>query len=274
MSAPWADLVIVSYQSRRFLEKCLQSIERNTEYPHQIWVVDNASTDGARRLKSRFSRVHWIWNLTNIGYGCACNQGAAYGTGDYIIFLNCDTEVTSGWLTPLIQRLQSHPKNAWVGPKLLTPDGRIFGAGVIGTNAQPVIRGWMARDDSKRFDYPLECISLCGACMGTKRALIAELGLFDPAFFHYFEETDLCYRARYHGYRVLYEPVSRVIHHGSVSCRDHQVLKGYYRKSKAIFEKKWKEFLNDEKRYLEEPFGGDDCRQRNLPPSRGNPGTP
>jgi GT2 family glycosyltransferase len=266
--SPSVDLVIVSYQSRRFLERCLRSIEFNTKYPHKIYIVDNASKDGTRRLKNYFPQVNWLWNPTNIGYGRACNQGAAAGSGRYIIFLNCDTEVTPGWLLPLIHCLDSDQRIAWVGPKLLTPDGRIAGAGVVGTNAKPIIRGWMVPDEQGRFDRPIDCISLCGACIGTKRSLITKLGLFDPSFFHYFEETDLCYRARYHGYRVIYEPKSRVIHHISASCQDQKILREHYQKSKAVFEHKWKEFLIDEKCYPENPSGSDDCWQRDIQASR------
>lgn len=250
------DIVIVSYNTKRYLKACLRSIERNTKGPFRVWVVDNGSTDGTQKLAPNFPWVRWIWNRVNSGYGRACNQGAVAGDGDQIAFLNSDTEVTSGWLPPLVDRAESNEGIAIVGPKLLNPQGLLVGAGVIGTNAKPVIRGWMAEDNPERFGYPLDCLSLCGACILLKRRLIPSLGLFDPAFFHYFEETDLCYRGRAKGFRVVYEPESRVIHHVSASCRDTGYLRRQYEASRKVFEEKWRDFFNDERTY-EEKAGGD-----------------
>jgi GT2 family glycosyltransferase len=259
------DIIIVSYNTRRYLKACLHSIRRHTQGSYRVWVVDNGSTDGTQRLAPAFPWVRWILNRTNRGYGQACNQGAAAGTGDHIVFLNSDTEVTPNWLPPLVERAESDERIAIVGPKLLSPQGLVVGAGVIGTNAKPVIRGWMARDDPVRFGYPLDCLSLCGACLLLKRRHIPVLGLFDPAFFHYFEETDLCYRARAKGFRVVYEPASQIIHHISASCRDNNRLRQLYAKGQQIFTEKWREFLGDEQVYGEKPGDGFACVEHNAP---------
>lgn len=263
--SPWVDLVIVSYQTRKLLELCLKSIIHYTDLPYHVTIVDNGSTDGTRRLALEYPRFTWIWNRKNIGYGRACNQGAAAGRGRHIIFMNSDTEVTKAWLSPLIERLENDSKIALVGPRLVSPEGRLVGVGVVGDAKSPSIRGWMEPDEPTRYATSTDCLSLCGACIGMKRGLIPFIGLFDPVFFHYFEETDLCYRARHLGYRVVYEPASRVIHQVSASCTDTRRLKEYYLRSKRLFEEKWKTIWGGVEHGEENDRLGNDRGERCLP---------
>jgi GT2 family glycosyltransferase len=85
--------------------------------------------------------------------------------------------------------------------------------------------------------------------MGIKRQNISELGLFDENYFHYFEETDYCYNARYHGYKVIYCPDSTVIHRVFGSCGDFQRLNKYFQNGEKYFQKKWRFFLQDDTEY-------------------------
>jgi GT2 family glycosyltransferase len=246
-----SDIVIVNFNTKKYLDDCLQSIRKFTgpKNSYRIWVIDNGSTDGSASLIKAAEGITGIFNRENRGYGRACNQGIRAGTGDYIFLLNSDTQVTSGWLLPLIQTLASDPKIAITGPKLVNPEKRLVGAGVIGTNAHPIIRGWGEPDEPGRFDQPLKCVSVCGACMGIKRQLLPQLGLFDEHYFHYYEETDYCYNARFRGFKIVYCPDSTVIHRVFGSCRDLRVLNRYFSESRAYFHTKWKEFLKDETEY-------------------------
>jgi Predicted glycosyltransferases len=245
------DILIISYNTKEYLTDCLQSIKNFSGNPdnYQVWVVDNASSDGSAELiKNQNNFVNGIYNQKNRGYGPACNQGILAGVGDYIFLLNSDTLVTAGWLPPLIRIIDS-PEIAIVGPRLVNPEGLLVGAGVTGTNAHPVIRGWGEPSEPDRYNEPIEVLSVCGACMGIRRNLIPKLGLFDEHYFHYFEETDYCYNARYHGYKVYYCPESTVIHRVYGSCKDFQRLKKYYREGEKYFQKKWKPFLKDTTKY-------------------------
>lgn len=246
-----ADLVIVNYNTKKYLDDCLQSIRKFTgpTDTYRIWVVDNGSTDGSVQLIQSLDFVHGIYNLKNRGYGSACNQGIQAGNGRAIFLLNSDIQVTEGWLSPLLHVLESSPEIAVVGPRLVNPEGLLVGVGVIGTNARPVIRGWREPDDPERYNQPLEVLSVCGACMGIKRHLIPELGLFDEHYFHYFEETDYCYNARFHKYKVIYCPDSKVIHRVFGSCQDRQKLRKYFREGEQYFHKKWRTFLRDGRQY-------------------------
>lgn len=245
MSNPYqTDIIIVNFNTRKYLAACLESLRAHTgpAADYRIWVVDNGSTDGSRALIRSTQGVNGIFNHANRGYGAACNQGIKRGCGEYIFLLNSDTMVTPGWLSPLL-KLLADPQTAVVGPRLVTPDGFLVGAGVVGTNSHPVIRGWGEPDNPDSYREVTECLSVGGACMGIKRALLPELGYFDEHYFHYFEETDYCYNARFHGYKVLYCPDSKVIHRVFGSCRNHRRLQQYFREGERYFQKKWRDFL-------------------------------
>jgi GT2 family glycosyltransferase len=244
------DIVIVNYNTKKYLQDCLQSI-KNFSGPfdkYRVWVVDNGSSDGSMEMINR-CYAYGIFNKKNLGYGSACNKGIKAGAGKYIFLLNSDTMVTAGWLTPLIKILENSSKVAVVGPRLVNPEGLLVGVGVVGTNANPVIRGWKEPNEANRYNDTLEVLSVCGACMGIKRQNISELGLFDENYFHYFEETDYCYNARYHDYKVIYCPDSTVIHRVFGSCGDFQQLNKYFQNGEKYFQKKWRFFLQDDTEY-------------------------
>lgn len=246
-----ADIVIVNFNTRKFLAESLDSIRTHSgPYPdYRVWVVDNGSSDNSLlELKNR-PWVFKIMNRQNRGYGPACNQGIKAGSGSYIFLLNSDVTVTPDWLEPLIHLLASAPDIAVVGPRLVNPEGLLVGTGVTGTNARPVIRGWGEPDEPNKYPEPAEVLSVGGACMGIKRSLLPVLGFFDEHYFHYFEETDYCYNARYHGFKVMYCPYSRVIHQVFGSCQNLRVLNEYYQKGYRYFQQKWADFLKDPRQY-------------------------
>lgn len=250
------DIVIVNYNSHRYLKNCLASIQKNSgsSTDYRIWIVDNSSTDGSGAYLRTLPWINIIFNQKNIGYGAACNQAIQVGIGELIFIMNSDIEVTSGWLQPLALTLKSSPKVAVTGPRLVNSQGYLMGAGVIGSNSKPIIRGWGEPDHPERYNLAMECLSVCGACMGLKRELLPELGFFDEHYFHYFEETDYCFNARYHGYKVIYCPQSKVIHYGYGSCLDTAKLQKYYTDGASYFQKKWLDFLKDETVYGETVF--------------------
>lgn len=241
MDSYLADLIIVSYNSKKYLSLCLNSIKDFTGAPsnYRVWVVDNASQDGSIAYIQSVTGIYPIFNRVNRGYGAACNQGILRGQGRYLVLLNSDTQVTPGWLLPLVKTFQDDSRTAVVGPRLVTPDGYIAGAGVVGTYTHPVIRGWGEPDEPWRYDKTMEVLSVSGCCMLLRRDLLPALGLFDEAYFHYFEETDYCYRARLQGFKVIYCPDSIVMHAVNGSCRNLDRLNRYYLAAKKRFYQKW-----------------------------------
>lgn len=235
------DLVIVNYNSRRYLEKCLASIYRYTPRPFKIIVVDNGSTDGSVEYLEGRSDLECLPNQENLGYAAACNQGIRQGVNPYIILLNPDIEVTRGWLEPLLGSAR-HPKVAVVGPKLVNSEGLLVGTGVKDWNELTRPRSWMQPDYPGRFMKPEECISVGGACYLIKRALLPELGFFDERYFLYFEETDYSINALLKGFKVIFNPKSVVIHHVGATGGGggHQARLNYFRESRAKFVAKWR----------------------------------
>lgn len=252
-----ADLIVVSFNTRKYLADCVKSIKEQTVLDRDIkvWVVDNCSVDGSVSLIKSWDWIQGIYNQKNRGYGAACNQGIQSGNGRFIFLINSDIKFTPNWLQPLIKTLDSEARIAVVGPRLVNPEGYLVGVGVTGTNAKPVLRGWGEPDEPSRYNRYRECLSVGGACMGIKRQLLPELGYFDEHYFHYFEETDYCYNARYHGYKVIYCPESKVIHRVYGSCQNMRILNNYFSESREYFQNKWKDYLADETVYGETFIG-------------------
>jgi len=195
--------------------QCLRSIVEHTPAGrYEIIVVDNGSHDATADLLARVRGVRIIRNETNRGYGAACNQGAAEARGTSLLFLNNDAFPLSGWLEPLCGALAHEATIGAVGPQLLYPDGRLQEAGAIIWSDG---RGWNygRADDPLRSQYRYRRdVDYCsGACLLVRRALFQRIGGFDPRFSPaYYEDADLCLEIRRLGYRVVYQPASRVVH--------------------------------------------------------------
>lgn len=233
------DLIIVNFNTKAYLAACIESIRAHTLPPdYRLTIVDNASTDGSIEYIRTLPGITAVFNAKNTGYATACNLGIKEGNGKFIFLLNSDLVMTPGWLPPLLKTL-SDPEVAVVGPRLVNPEGFLVGVGVVGTVEHPVLRGWAEPDEPHRYAEYTDCISVCGACLGIKRELLPELGYFDENYFHYFEETDYCYNARLHGYKVVYCPESKVIHRYNGSCRNQRRLREYFKQSEAYFREKW-----------------------------------
>lgn len=249
MSPGVVDIVVVNWNTKDILARCLDSILLHTDYPYHVYAVDNGSTDGSQEYLAGLShpQVTVILNQENLGYSGGCNRGARAGNGRYIIFLNSDVIVTPGWLTPLVRCMESDPRIAVVGPKTVDKQNRITGAGVVGTYAKPQLRGFLEPDAPGKFDQVEDCLSVSGAAYMIRRDLIPVLGLFDERFFFYYEETDYSYNAKSHGYRVVYCPESKIYHLFGASSKDQDLLQGFFRKGGKLFREKWKSLIEGDK---------------------------
>jgi N-acetylglucosaminyl-diphospho-decaprenol L-rhamnosyltransferase len=226
--------VVVSYNVAALLERCLRSLR--TAYAEMgldpdIVVVDNASTDGSPELvRRRFPGVSLVANERNAGFGAACNQGLGRA-GEYVLFLNPDTELTPGALAALTARLRRTPRAALVGPRLVYPDGRAQPSrrrfpslAVLLLESTPL--DWrlprLAPLRHYRYDAvgerPMPVDWLSGACLLGRTAALRQVGGFDPTFFLYFEEVDLCRRLAAYGWDTWYEPAAVVVHHHDQSA--------------------------------------------------------
>ena len=236
------DIVIVHYNTSALLRGCLRSL-RDCTVPHQVIVVDNASTDrGVEALAHEFPEVHFLFNAENRGYAAANNQGIrslastgepgrSAGSGTGILLLNPDAVVQPGALETLVAFLQAHPRTGAAGPRLLNPDGSLQ------ENAFAFPTLWMSFFDffplhgrlvrsrlNGRFramhgDQPFPIDHPLGACLLLRWEALQEVGLLDEGYFMYVEEVDLCYRLKQAGWEVWHVPAARVVHYGGQSTR-------------------------------------------------------
>ncbi len=212
--SPSTSVIVVSYNGRRHLEKCIPSLLTDDRPGYELILVDNGSTDGsAAYVEQSFPRVGVIRSGANLGYGQGANLGAREAKGRYLAFLNQDTIVGPGWLEALISALKVDAQAGLAASKvlLLADRERINTCGnTVHYTGLTMCRGMgmacTAHADTEEVD------AVSGTAFVIRRDLFESLGGFDRAFFLYMEDTDLSWRARLAGYRCLCVPSSTVLH--------------------------------------------------------------
>jgi len=229
-AAPAVSIVVPAYNQLHFTLQCLTSLENHTD-PGQfeVIIIDDASHDGTEKDLNTLAGVkpwlRYFRNPVNRGFAASCNQGAVLGRGNYLLFLNNDTMVTPGWLSPLVGVLESQPDIGMVGPKLVFPDGTVQHCGKVwGDHHAPRSHpdhlyyrepGHAAHVNRTR-DYQI----ITGACMLLRRAEFFRYGPFDEQYQNGWEDDDLCYAYREQGMRIHYCPAATVVHFQSISLND------------------------------------------------------
>lgn len=234
-------IIIVNYNTRQLLLNCLQSVvDTNIGKQLEIYVVDNASTDGSvAAVQASFPQVHLIANDTNLGFAQANNQVLAQAHGDILVLLNPDTIVRRGAFDALEHTFEQDPVIGVIGPQLLNPDGSI----------QPSCGSFASAWTEFLFQtflyklvpsaFPLgkvvhllqrslynnlhEVDWVTGACLAIRKDVVERIGFLDEAFFMYGEDMEWCWRARQAGYKVCYQPEAQVVHYSrQASRRDYR----------------------------------------------------
>lgn len=232
-------VVIANWNGREIMRKCLASFFANTLKPEsQIVVVDNGSVDGSvEMLEKEFPKVKLIRNKRNLGFSKANNQGIAYALNQgakNILLLNSDIEITEkNWLTTMLSIFEHDNKIGIVGCKLLYPNGRIQHAG----GKIKVSGAYNIGDrelDVGQYDQIQFVDYVTGATFLIKSEVLGKIGLLDEGFSPlYYEDTDLCVRARLYGYKVAYTPKPTLIHEAgsSSSPLKQEKIRFYFRRS-------------------------------------------
>jgi len=227
-------VVIVTYNSRSFIERCLESVETTVvDHRVEIVVVDNASIDGtADFVRRRHPEVLVHDTGWNSGFSRACNAGVALTSGRFVVFLNGDAWVSQGALDHLCATLDARPDAGVVAPRLLNPDGteqstaRAFptAAALVWGRRSPLTRwfpnnrfsrAYLVGRDHEGFE-PFAVDWVSGGCLMTRRHLLAELGGLDERFFMYWEDADYCRSVAAGGHDVLCDP-GALVHHAEGS---------------------------------------------------------
>jgi GT2 family glycosyltransferase len=241
---PKISILLLTHNHAELLYRCLNSLLRCSSGNYEVIVIDNASTDETKLLLSRTENVRVISNRKNAEFIYANNSGAGVARGDHLLFLNNDTESTQGWLSLLLETIESHPRCGVVGAKLVYPNGRLQEAGGIVWNDGTTFSYGRGDDPSKpEYNYVREVDYCSAACLLVRRDLFEQLGGFDERYVPaYYEDVDLCFGIRSLGYKVMYQPQSVVVHHESMSRPAERRLQ-LVEANRAKFVEKWGEEL-------------------------------
>ncbi len=208
-----ASVILVNYNGRAYLERCLPSVLSTVTPEDEVMVVDNSSTDGsADWVAEEFPAVRLIRSPVNGGFGYGCNLGAHYASREYLVFLNPDTTVVPGWLDALLAPF-SDPQVALVTPCIMRMDDptRINTAGNdVHLTGLAFCRG--AGMPLSAFPTSEDVAAISGAAFSVRRDIWDILGGIDDSFFLYMEDTDLSWRAWLAGFRCRYVPNPVVYH--------------------------------------------------------------
>src|SRR5437763_12568614 len=219
---PVVSVIIPVYNKFDLTYQCIQSIqEHGAEIPYEIVIVDDCSRDETLFANFVFSGgIRLVRNTTNLSFVRTCNRGFEVARGEYVVFLNNDTQVKPLWLDELYETMCRDDKIGIAGSKLLYPDGRLQECGGI---IWRMGDGWnWGRDqnpEDPRFCYMRDSDYVSGAALMIKSSLFKELGKFDEHYCPlYYEDTDLCFKVRKLGYRTVVQPASEVIHFEGASA--------------------------------------------------------
>lgn len=239
--APTVSIIIVSWNTRDALKRCLQSVYAHVPpISFEVIVVDNASEDGSPEMVAKkFPKAKLIRSKTNLGFAGGNNLGLRESHGRFVMLLNSDAQLTPGSVARMIEFMDAHPEVGLIGPKLLSPDGTLqingqrfptFVREVLGvlrvSKLVPSLAklGW-GRDD---FDRNAEVDSLAGACMLARKEAVDSVGLLDERFFMYFEDVDWCRRIKKAGWKVWYIGEVSIVHGWAQSAKKQGIMRSHY----------------------------------------------
>jgi GT2 family glycosyltransferase len=220
-------IIILTWNSKRLLKRCLSSIQVDTTTNnYEIIIIDNNSTDATRALLESISSegaYHIIFNNQNKGVGHARNQGIKLATGKYILILDVDTIIAPGAIDKLVDYLEQSPKCGLVAPKLTDVDGNLQLTcrkypTIVSKSLRRIPFNWAQEllSEEEMHDWDHACIRevdyVIGACQLIRKSVIQEIGLLDENIFYGPEDIDFCLRIWQAGYKVVYNPEAIIIH--------------------------------------------------------------
>lgn len=242
-------IIIVNYRSRAYLEKCLSSIftKIKPDFSFEVLVVNNGVAEELVGLAELFSKIKIIQNTSNDGFGGANNFGAKEAQGEFLFFLNPDAEIFSANFSEVLAEFETDPALGVLGIKLIDIKGEVqdwIAGGEISLGN--ILKNNFGRIADKKYwqsDEKIAVSWVAGTAFFMRKSLFLQLGGFDDKFFLYFEDADLCQRARDLGKGVVYFPAFSVLHHGGKSFSDKGKQKKAYYLSQDYYFKKHRGFF-------------------------------
>ncbi len=234
-------VIIVSYNTSSELKQCLDHLFKYPgKHDLEVFVVDNCSSDASTQMvQKNFKNVHLIENQINMGFAAANNQAYQKTTGDYIILLNPDAFIRHGTIDNAVSFMENNIQCGLAGGKLINPQGRLEPSArkfPNGLNKFFTLSGLadkypsskiFGKGDFKFFDHKkaIEVDWVPGTFTIYRKKMLEQTLLFDERFFIYYEETDLCLRAKKDGWKVYFTPDAEVVHIGGASAKKRTDLK-------------------------------------------------
>ncbi|MBM3423283.1 glycosyltransferase family 2 protein [Chlorobium limicola] len=228
-------IVIVSYNTRDILRNCLEALFRGSGgIDMEVFVVDNDSRDdSAQMVHETFPQVRLIANNANLGFAAANNQAFRQAKGRYIVLLNPDAYVGPSSISNAVAFMDSNPGCGLCGGKIISPEGRLEPSArrfpsplsklltLSGLSAKHPGSPILNRHEFGGFahDRPLEVDWVPGTFTIVRKKMLDEIGAFDERFFIYYEETDLCLRAKQAGWSIWFIPDAEVMHIGGACSK-------------------------------------------------------
>jgi GT2 family glycosyltransferase len=221
-------IIIVSYNSARWIEPCLRSISAHMgPLRADVVVVDAESRDGTPDIVAGFPGVRLI-RCPNRGFAYANNRGLMTCDARYVLFLNPDTEILDGSLSDLVARMDARPHVGLAGARQVDAEGRLDPTirffpnalralgDALSAERTPGRPRWLGEReiDVGAYEREVECDWTVGSFMLARREAIESAGFMDERFFMYSEETDFCRRIRSAGWRVRHLPWMTILHYG------------------------------------------------------------
>jgi GT2 family glycosyltransferase len=262
-------IVIPVFNHLEYTHACLASLQGVGEQTRfEVIIVDDCSTDRTAEVLPQLEGITYLRNESNSGFVISCNRGAEKARGKYLVFLNNDTLVKRGWLGALVDTFVEKPDAGIVGSKLLYPDGRLQEAGgIIWRDASGWNYGKCDDPGKPEYNYLREVDYCSAAALMIPKALFQSLGGFDSRYAPgYYEDTDLAFKVRRAGCKVLYQPLSEIIHWEgatggtdiSTGAKKHQTI------NRSTFARAWAHEL------ATKPANGDVVSLREPLPGRKN----
>lgn len=241
---PKISIIIPAHNQISITYHCLCSLllaPNKTSF--EVILVDDASTDQTTEIESFVKNISVVRNKENLLFLKSCNHASTFAKGEFLVFLNNDTEVTKFWLDELMYVFENHPDAGLVGSKLLNANGSLQEAGgVIWKTGTPWNVGYGQNAYAPEFNFLREADYVSGASMAISKSLWEEVGKFSLEFAPaYYEDTDLAFKVRAADKKVYYTPFSQVIHFEGMS-NGKDVTKGikkYQKVNEKTFKKKW-----------------------------------
>jgi len=248
--SPKVSIVVPVFNDYRLTKHCLKSImEHSGDVSYEVIIGDDCSTDMTASITDRVSNIKVVKGEKCRGFLGNCNDAAVVARGDYILFLNNDTAVCRNWLTPLVDIMERDTTVGIVGPKLLFGDGKLQEAGgIVWNDGSAWNFGRGDNPDKPEYNYVKEVDYISGACLLIRADLWRQLDGFDRRYTPaYYEDTDIAFEVRALGYKVVYQPLSSVVHYEGVSSGTdlNSGVKQYQVKNQKKFREKWQRELDE-----------------------------